>query len=107
MKSSAATMASRSMWFPRERQQCRKSTRLRLRMGDGGGMLATWNTRYAGLQPWYPGISPGNFEIIWPGVTQSIYGWLWFLSSHLGLIGVVVHFLSLAFLMETSQIQGT
>lgn len=31
---------------------------------DGGGMLATSDIRYAGLGPWYPGIGPGNLEII-------------------------------------------
>lgn len=58
--------------------------RHRIEAEDGGGTLATWDTRYAGLRPWYPGISLGNFEIIWPGVTQLI--WFWFLSNHLGLI---------------------
>lgn len=60
MKNSAATMASRSVWFPRE---AAVQERHRTEAEDKGGMLATWDTRCAGLRPWYPGISPGNFGI--------------------------------------------
>lgn len=49
MKGSAATMASRSMWFPRERQQCGKSTGLRLRVGEGCWPPGTQDLQALGL----------------------------------------------------------
>lgn len=66
-------------------------------------MLATWDTRFSGLRPWYPGVSPGNFEIIWLRVTKFMVG-SDFSAYQLGLAGMVVQALisSLAFLMETS-----